>query len=229
MASRSVIHGDALAWLAEHPSMAGASLLTSLPDMAELSMSEERWRVVFSEAARLCLQAVPAEGVAVFFQTDTRIGGRWVSKSALVLAEAAALGVGMLWHKVVCRRPPDTRLTGRPGFAHLLAFSREGRIDPVRSRPDVLPGLGDQPWSHSMGLAAAEEALSAIALASPTTTVVLAPFCGVGTALAVANARGYDAIGVERSRKRSERSRRLVLEGDSLRLPVTTPDRRAAD
>jgi tRNA G10 N-methylase Trm11 len=42
-------------------------------------------------------------------------------------------------------------------------------------------------------------------------TVVLDPFCGVGTTLACANAVGLDAIGVELSRKRAERAEHLEL------------------
>jgi tRNA/tmRNA/rRNA uracil-C5-methylase (TrmA/RlmC/RlmD family) len=44
------------------------------------------------------------------------------------------------------------------------------------------------------------------------TRVVVDPFCGRGTALAAANLRGLDAIGVELSAKRAERARRLRLE-----------------
>jgi tRNA G10 N-methylase Trm11 len=40
---------------------------------------------------------------------------------------------------------------------------------------------------------------------------VVDPFCGVGTMLAVANAHGLGAVGVELSPKRAERARRLVL------------------
>jgi len=210
--AREVVHDDALAWLRAHPALPGASLVTSLPDVSELGLGAEQWRAFFAEAARLCLQATPPEGLTIFFQTDNRVDGRWVSKAGLVLAAAAELEVPVLWHKVVCRRPPGTRLSGRPGFSHLLAFSRLATVPAERSSPDVLPGLGELPWSHSMGLAAAEEALATIQLASPGTRVVLAPFCGIGTVLAVANRHGLDAIGIERNRKRAERARIFCLE-----------------
>ena len=41
--------------------------------------------------------------------------------------------------------------------------------------------------------------------------VVVDPFCGMGTMLAVANAHGLDAIGVELSQKRARRARNLTL------------------
>jgi tRNA G10 N-methylase Trm11 len=41
---------------------------------------------------------------------------------------------------------------------------------------------------------------------------VVDPFCGLGSALAVANALGMDAIGVELSRKRAEKARELKVQ-----------------
>lgn len=117
----------------------------------------------------------------------------------------------MLWHKIVCRREPGKPVFGRPGFSHLLAFSRELRDEPARATPDVWPDLGVMPWSHSMGTRAAEVAVGAIRSHSPETTRVVVPFCGIGTALAVANDHGFDAIGIEKNRKRAERARTFQL------------------
>jgi tRNA G10 N-methylase Trm11 len=44
----------------------------------------------------------------------------------------------------------------------------------------------------------------------------LDPFCGVGTVLAVANALGLDALGVERSTKRCEQARQLTVAAGEL-------------
>src|SRR5690606_41982076 len=56
-------------------------------------------------------------------------------------AEASCLA-----HKIVCRVPAGHTTFGRPAFGRLLAFSREVRVDPARSSPDVLPGQGTMPW-----------------------------------------------------------------------------------
>jgi len=47
---------------------------------------------------------------------------------------------------------------------------------------------------------------------APASNTIVDPFCGEGMVLAVANAFGFDAIGVERNRKRAEKARRLKLE-----------------
>jgi hypothetical protein len=190
----------------------GVSVVASLPDVSEVGLTLDAWRLFFLEAAKLSLLAASARGVAVFFQTDLKREGRWISKSALVMRAAEELGIPMLWHKIVCRREVGQPVQGRPGFSHLMAFSREARDEAPRATADVLPDLGTMPWSHSMGTRAAESAMRFIRFASPETTTVLVPFCGIGTALAVANGAGYDAVGVEKNRKRAVLARTLTLD-----------------
>jgi hypothetical protein len=87
--SRSVHHDDALAWLAEHPAGGAESVVTSLPDVAEMPEHDfDSWRAWFDGAVKAVLSRVPPEGVAVFFQTDVLHRGVWVDKSYLVLRAA---------------------------------------------------------------------------------------------------------------------------------------------
>jgi tRNA G10 N-methylase Trm11 len=46
--------------------------------------------------------------------------------------------------------------------------------------------------------------------------IIFDPFCGVGTVLAVANALGLDALGVEKARKRCEQARALRVTAAEL-------------
>jgi tRNA G10 N-methylase Trm11 len=46
--------------------------------------------------------------------------------------------------------------------------------------------------------------------------LIFDPFCGVGTVLAVANALGLEALGVEKSKKRCEQARVLAVRQDEL-------------
>jgi predicted deacylase len=62
-----------------------------------------------------------------------------------------------------------------------------------------------------MGLHACRAACEAVIAFTPT-RVVLDPFCGHGTVLAVANALGLDAIGVELGGKRARKARALTIE-----------------
>ena len=64
-----------------------------------------------------------------------------------------------------------------------------------------------------MGLAACRAACTFIQRHTPTRTVV-DPFCGRGSVLAVANAMGLSAVGVEISRRRCRHARSLKLTTD---------------
>ena len=210
-ARRTVVHGDALAWLADNPRRPGISVIASLPDVSELGTGMADWEATFRRAATLSLEATPDDGVAIFFQTDLKREGRWISKAAMVLGAGAAAGVPLLWHKLVCRKSPGEISRGRPGFSHLLAFSRGVRDDANRPSPDVLDSLGHMPWSHSMGTRAAEASVAFVRRFSPATHTIVAPFCGVGTVLAVANAAGLAAIGIEWNRRRAETAQGFEL------------------
>jgi hypothetical protein len=217
---REVVCGDALEWLRLNPARPGCSVLTTMPDVTECGVPYPEWRRFFLDAARLALLATPEDGLTLFFQTDNRLEGRWVSKAAMVLQVIDELEVPLLWHKIVCRKPPGTVLLGRPGYSHILAASR-GRVMPAHGGfPDVLPDLGEMPWSHSMGTRAAELCIRAIRVASPSTHTVVVPFCGIGTALAMANDHGLACIGLERNRKRAEKAKTFQL-GPPLGPPVS--------
>lgn len=61
-----------------------------------------------------------------------------------------------------------------------------------------------------MGVEACEVAVTFVK-GKPKASVVVDPFCGLGTVLAVANRHGLDAVGVELSRKRAEKAQTLEV------------------
>jgi hypothetical protein len=209
--TRVVHEGDALPWLAANPLPDDGGVLTSLPDVVEFRHRDfDRWRTWFVQAAELVLRATPRGSAAVFYQTDVKRDGRWIDKAFLVQQAAATVGVPLLWHKVVCRAPVGQATFARPGYAHLLAFGAELR-DPIdAATADVLPELGAMTWPRAMGLQATEAAVRWLRDVAGARTIV-DPFCGVGTALAVANRLGLHAIGVELNPGRAQKARELDL------------------
>ena len=214
---RRVICGDAITWLqGQAGPIPGASLITSLPDLAELHpLPLAEWRAWFIAAAAAVLRACPPEGAAIFYQTDIKHEGAWIDKAYLVQRAAEEVGAALLWHRIVCRRPPGAVTFGRPAYAHLLAFAPAPREDPAWSTADVLPSGGAMLWSRAIGLDACAAACRYVLARTPTRLVV-DPFCGRGTVLAVANQHGLDAIGVERSPKRCRAAERLDLAAPGL-------------
>ncbi len=212
MSTRVVLCTDALQWLAELPGpLEGCSMLTSLPDATELPVvGQEAWRSWFVEAARLVIKRTPDDGAAIFYQSDVKRAGLWVDKAYLVQKAAEEEGAALLFHKIVCRKPAGTVTFGRAAYGHLLCFSRGLKADLARSTADVLADAGRMTWVRAIGLEACRVACSFIVEQTQTRTVV-DPFCGFGTALAVANEMGMDAIGVELNQKRARKARGLTL------------------
>ncbi len=214
---REVHQAEAIEWLTQKGVMPGCSFVTSMPDFSEFpSKTLSEWKEWFIAAARRVMECCPPEGVAIFFQTDVKIDGVWIDKGYLCQRAAEEIGCDLLWHKVICRVAPGHAAFGKPGYSHLLCFSRGVRVDVAKSVLDVLPDAGEKTWTRGMGVEACALAVRFVLSHTETRTIV-DPFCGHGTLLAVANELGLDAIGVELGRKRAEKARLLQAPGLRLR------------
>lgn len=215
-----MIQAEALGWLAENSAPERTSVFTSLPDLSEVPpLDLPGWRAWFIDAARGIVRWVPPSGVAIFYQSDIRHQGAWIDKGYLVMRAAEEEGARVLWHKIVCRKPPGSIALGRPSYSHMIALTmgtddRQAAI--LRPGPDVLPSAGFMPWSRATGAEACRVGCRFLREETDT-KVVVDPFCGRGTIVAIAHAMGFDTIGIDLSAKRCRAARRLVLsaEGDS--------------
>lgn len=213
--ARDVVCAEAVQWLRTHEAVADRAIVTSLPDVSEVGMSLAAWRTWFLDAVLAVVNATTPAQPAIFFQTDIKRDGHWIDKGALVVRAAEDAGAHVLFHKVVCRRPPGTNTYGRPAFTHLIAVSRELKCPAVLAVPDIIVDAGRLPWVRAMGVRAAGHAVR-FARDHAAAKSILDPFCGVGTVLAAANLLGLDAVGVERSRQRCARARVLAVTPDDV-------------
>lgn len=212
---REVYEGDALPWLEERGMLAGASIVTSLPDATELpGMGRVEWSKWFTDAAEACARAADEDGLAVFYQTDAKVDGQWFDKAALVRDGASRAGLRCVFHRIVLRAPPGELTQSRAGYSHLVGFSRKSRLDLSKPMADVLADPGPSTWTRGMGIHACRAACEAVIALTPTRTIV-DPFCGHGTVLAIANALGLRAVGVELGHRRARRARNLRADSFS--------------
>lgn len=203
---REIVCADAIAWMQARGRIDGACAVTSLPDVSEIGKSLPVWREWFLHAVRLVVNSVPGDSAALFFQSDIKRDGIWIDKGAMVIRAAEDAGASVLFHKIVCRRPPGMLTQGRPGFTHLIAVSRAMKCPDTLPIPDVITDAGRSLWVRAMGVRAAAHAVR-FARDHVGAQLIFDPFCGVGTIPAVANALGLDALGVELAKKRCEQSR----------------------
>jgi hypothetical protein len=210
---RLVVQADAIAWLTENTAEPGDAIVTSLPDVSELPAlgpGLDGWKRWFVDAAAQVM-SWPEPGLpALFFQSDVRFQGQWVDKAYLVQKAAERVGALLVFHKIVCRKPPGTLTQGRASYSHLLAFTLGQQLIPKKPSADVLPDAGDMPWSRAMGTRACQAACRFL-LSETEARRVVDPFCGKGTVLAVANSLGLDALGVELSGKRCRAAQKLSV------------------
>lgn len=212
--SRDVICSDALEWLRTYQDKGKTSFLGSLPDLSEFpGYSLDSWKNWFQETAELILEKTSPDGVTIFFQSDIKHDGLWVDKGYLVQKAAEKQGHHLLWHKIFCRARPGTIMFGRPSYSHMLCFSRTVVPDLAKSTADVIPDLGEKTWVRGMGLEASLFAASFVKKHTLSETLVN-PFCGEGSVLAAANYCGLNALGIERSQKRAEKARTLLVAPD---------------
>ncbi|MDQ3035293.1 MAG: DUF309 domain-containing protein [Myxococcota bacterium] len=208
---REIVQADALAWMRANAAPERASVVTSLPDVSELPQLDlAGWRAWFVDAARAVVRWVPEGGLAIFYQSDVRADGALVDKGHLVSRAADEEGAAVLFHKIVCRQAPGTIAFGRPSYSHMIAITRGAVQAPRSPGPDVIADAGHMPWSRAMGVTACRVACRYL-LDNTDTRVVVDPFCGRGTVLAVANALGLAALGVDISARRCRAARSLTI------------------
>lgn len=219
-------------------------IITSLPDYGELKDTAGRdlsladYKSWFLSTTKLLLSRATDHSLVIFYQSDRKLSrdakhgqsfgdddGTWLDKSHLLQLGADAAGSRLLWHKIALLAPAGTVKFGRPGYTHMLCFSRRQRDLRGLGMPDVFD-RGFMTWPAAMGSTGAALACSYISKIIEHTNaftsreesagfkikpVVVDPFCGEGTVLSVANAHGFDSYGIEISRKRCKQAAHQLL------------------
>ena len=203
---KTLICADSIPWLAEHRDV--GAIITSLPDAYEMEMEVDDWSVWFLQAVEQCMLSASPRSAAIFYQTDRKVDGRWESKAFRLFAVAFKVGMHCVWHKIVLRHVAGKRDLFRPGFTHMIAFSREMKSGAPSA--DVMQG-GTRIYGNAMGIKAARIAIDFVRGTAP---MIVDPFCGRGTVCAVADALKINSIGLDIDPHQIFRAKNLVVDYD---------------
>lgn len=149
----------------------------------------------FRRAATLCLRAVKPTGYVIFLQTDRKYKG-WIDKSAVLSEEAAKQEMRMIWHKIALRTEVGKADLYRPTYSHMVCYSTAGKIGVPTAN---VVHRGPVTYPNAFGVDAVRHVLTFVqrTWSSRRGPVIVDPFVGSGTVVAVANALGMNAIGID--------------------------------
>ncbi|KAF2072916.1 hypothetical protein CYY_005773 [Polysphondylium violaceum] len=217
--SRDVFCMDAVEWVKQNEIGQDASIITSLPDITEISnFTLEEYKLWFRETVQLICSKLTDTNVAIFYQTDIKkrckkSNGRfdqYVDKGYLCQRGAEEAGCKVVWHKIMTASDKPFVSRNKACFSHMICVAKSPRLlDFEDSTPDI-NRRGDMIWSRAMGLNSCKVAI--MYLKSLNMKCVVDPFCGKGSILAVANLYGMNSIGVDLSVAKSRESIALTLD-----------------
>lgn len=203
MVNRQVLCQDALKWLSNNDNI--DAIVTSMPEMEEVSMKIKEYESFFRAAAKACFKSMKDDGYCIFLQTDRKYHG-WVDKGYWITDEAYALGFRSIWKKIAITKDVGKADLFRPTYSTMLCFTKKGTVGKLF--PDVIHG-GEKTYTHAFGVDAVSLCIEYVK--SQGIKKVIDPFCGSGTTLAVANKMGLDAIGVDISKEACIAARKLKI------------------
>jgi hypothetical protein len=198
---RQVFCTDALQWLDRQHNL--EAIVTSFPELNELHIGPTAYIEFLQTIATKCFTAVKSSGYVVFLFTDRKHNG-WIDKTYPLMHIAQSMKMKLLWHKIALRMDPGKSDLFRPTYSHMLCFSKHGNQG--KPFPDVI-FRGPITYSDAFG----RDAVTAVLTFLQANGVkhVVDPFVGSGTTLAIANAMGMSATGVDIDPKQCALARKL--------------------
>lgn len=186
----NIIVSDGVEWLIKNEQQ--PSFITSPPQWNETGQTYEQWLEWYKKTVRLIIDKTELNGYTIFYQTDRKYKGEWVSLCTHILEAAHQAGAKVIWHKIVLRRKPNTIDLFRPGYTHLICISKQGSS--TRATPDVFE-RGEMYYPNSMGIEACKRSMEF--LKAKGIKKVVDPFCGRGSVIVQAVKEGLNSFGID--------------------------------
>lgn len=237
---REVLCIDAVDWILGCDAPLAGSVFTGIPDIKDIplfnnmknSTALQRTEDYLSWSTSLLdglFRRLAIGQVAIFNVTDAKVMTTsgdivcWVDKSHLCSLSASKHQCNLLWHKIAINSEHhDSCSPYRPSYTHLLCYGKqmEYKLSQFRT-PDVFD-RGAMGWTKAIGL---DACILGVAFLRDVvgTPLVIDPFCGHGTILAVANYFGLPSLGIEICVRRARQAlardvTSLIIQLSSTRL-----------
>ena len=134
----TVLQRDSLEWLSEQPDESINNVLTGLPDMEELNMTDINiYLEFFRKTAGLIFRKVKKNGYCIFIQTDRKVDGGIIDKSYHLTNVSIDYKKKLIWHKIILQRDIGKVDLHRPTYSHVLCYTTTGKAGVAF--PDVFP------------------------------------------------------------------------------------------
>jgi len=201
-----VLTADSLLWLSAQPDGSVSNVVSGLPDIEELGMTDmDEYVEWFNAALSLLFSKTGPHGYIILIQTDRKRDGRWLDKSTMVNNSADEHGWNLLWHKIILTRPVESANLHRPTYSHFLCYSQLSK--PGNGLPDVIEG-GSRWYKNGTPVNAARFAVDFLlekrgewegkGWQSPSSTWdIVDPFVGQGTVMYYGVMAGLSVLGID--------------------------------
>lgn len=222
MGQFEIICADALKWLAKQKKHSLENIVTGIPDLDELKLTQTNYLKFFEKSVDLIFQKLHPKSYALFMVTDRKYQKTWIDKAYHIQKIAEKHKIPLRWHKLILLRPVDSTHIQRPTYQHYLCFSKES--GPGEATPDVIM-CGKKIYKNASCPNGTQHAISFLKRYSHFDTII-DPFVGRGTTLIEAQKQGgFSGIGVDLDPKQCTIARK-ALGISRQRKPKKTRSRR---
>lgn len=213
-----IICADALKWLAKQKKGSLENIVTGIPDLDEVKLSQSKYLAFFEKSINLIFDKIHPKGYALFMVTDRKYQKTWIDKGYLIQKIAEKHNIPLRWHKLILLRPVGSTHIQRPTYQHYLCFSRES--GPGEATPDVMI-CGKKIYKNASCPNGTRHAISFIKRYSPFRSII-DPFVGRGTTLIEAQKQGgFSGIGVDLDSKQCTIARKALGISSSRKKSVS--------